>query len=238
MKKNYTAAKKIKMPNSSWSFSGNLYKSFDEHINRSIPLYKLTHDLGLQLSDFFLTKNSNFYDIGCSTGSFIFKLSKRHNQKNIKITGIEIEKQMVNFAKKLNSKNNAKILKNDILKVKLDKSDFITSFFTIQFIHPSLRQNIFDKIYKRLRWGGGFLFFEKVRAPDARFQDIITIIYNNFKLKNKFSSEEILIKTNSLKGVLEPFTSRENLLLCKRAGFKDVITVFKYLNFEGFLAIK
>ena len=29
------------------------------------------------------------------------------------------------------------------------------------------------KIYKSLNWGGGFIMFEKVRAPDARFQDLM-----------------------------------------------------------------
>ena len=40
----------------------------------------------------------------------------------------------------------------------------------------SKRQKLFDKIFDSLIWGGDFLFFEKVRAPDARFQDITTSI--------------------------------------------------------------
>ena len=48
--------------------------------------------------------------------------------------------------------------------------------------------------------------FEKIRANDARFQDIFSIIYNDFKLKNGYSPDEIINKTKSLKGVLEPFS--------------------------------
>ena len=47
-----------------------------------------------------------------------------------------------------------------------------------------------------------------------------------------------MAKSNSLKGVLEPFSTSGNLSLLKRAGFKDIMTVFKYGCFEGFLAIK
>ena len=50
--------------------------------------------------------------------------------------------------------------------------------------------------------------------------------------------KEILAKTRSLKGILEPFTTKENLNFLKRAGFKDYVSIQKYLCFEGFLAIK
>ena len=81
-------------------------------------------------------------------------------------------------------------------------------------------------------------FFEKVRASDARFQDMSNQIYIDIKIQNGFSSKEIIEKSRSLKGVMEPFTSAANVQLAKRAGFKDIITVFKYVSFEGFLAIK
>jgi tRNA (cmo5U34)-methyltransferase len=80
--------------------------------------------------------------------------------------------------------------------------------------------------------------FEKVRAPDARFQDMMVGMYNEFKLDQGFDYEEIVTKTRSLKGVLEPFSTQGNLDLFARAGFKDVTTVMKYICFEGFIAIK
>lgn len=80
--------------------------------------------------------------------------------------------------------------------------------------------------------------FEKVRYPDARFQDIMSQIYIDFKLDQGFSERDIVNKSKSLKGIMEPFSSNGNIQLLKRAGFKDIVTVFKYLNFEGFLSIK
>ena len=52
------------------------------------------------------------------------------------------------------------------------------------------------------------------------------------------TTEEIINKSNSLKGVLEPYSTNENYLFLKRAGFKDFMTIFKCITFEGFLAIK
>ena len=89
-----------------------------------------------------------------------------------------------------------------------------------------------------MNWGGAFFLIEKVRGPDARFQDMLNQLYIDYKLKEGYSPDEILNKSKSLKGILEPFSTKGNLELLKRAGFKDITTIFKYAFFEGFLAIK
>jgi len=63
-------------------------------------------------------------------------------------------------------------------------------------------------------------------------------VYAEYKYDNGYNPNEIFNKSKSLKGVMEPFSTKGNLDLLKRAGFKDCLTVFKYLCFEGFLAIK
>ena len=74
--------------------------------------------------------------------------------------------------------------------------------------------------------------FEKVRAPDARFQDYMTQIYTEFKLKNGYSEKNIISKSKSLKSVLEPFSTKGNYEMLERAGFKDIHSVQKYVCFE------
>ena len=97
---------------------------------------------------------------------------------------------------------------------------------------------VFDRIYSSLNWGGAFILFEKVRGPDARFQDILNSLYIDYKLDKGYSAQEIIGKARGLKGVLEPFSTQGNIDLLKRAGFLDIMTVMKYICFEGFLAIK
>ena len=58
-----------------WSFDG-IEESFDQHIIRSVPLYEDVSWLSVQLSDFFISDNSNYLDIGCSTGSLAQKISE------------------------------------------------------------------------------------------------------------------------------------------------------------------
>ena len=224
--------------NANWKFNGDTVKNFEEHINRSIPYYEDGHKLIGDLSDFFVKDDSTVYELGSSTGKLSYNLAKKHSHRDTKFKAIEIEDDMVNEAKSRYNLENLEFICDDIVTSELEKSDFIISYYTTQFIHPKFRQNLIDKVYNSLEWGGAFVMFEKVRANDARFQDITSTLYMEYKLKNGYNSEEIISKQRSLKGVLEPFSSEANKDMLKRAGFIDILTVFKYLNFEGILAIK
>ena len=127
---------------------------------------------------------------------------------------------------------------DDINLYPYETSDLITAYYTVQFVPPAIRQDLFNRVFQALNWGGAFILFEKVRACDARFQDIIQTLYTDYKLDQGYTPTEIINKTRSLKGILEPFSTQGNLDLLKRAGFVDILSVFKYLCFEGFLAIK
>ncbi len=226
--------------NSQWTFGKNIPKKFDFHIKQSVPMYEEMQILINNLSDFFLKKNSICYDIGSSTGTLLCQISRRHKSKKLKLYGIEREKNMISHAKKENKKNNSnvKFLEKDIKKFKLQKSDLILCCYTLQFIEPKYRQTVLNKIYKSLNWGGALIIFEKIRASDARFQDIFTQIYSDFKISNNFSEKEIINKSRSLKGVMEPFSEHGNIGLLKRAGFLDIIPIMQWTCFKGFLCIK
>ncbi len=229
----------IKTKNANWSFSGNVPNNFDNHVGKSVPMYKEGHDLVCRLSDFFLSDNSKCYEIGSSTGELTKKLSNHNINKKINFIGIDPIIEMIGVAnEKCKDVPNISFICDDILNIELEKSDLIISYYTIQFIKPRVRQLVFDKIYESLNWGGAFILFEKVRACDARFQDMMTALYTDYKLEQGYNEEQIISKTRSLKGVLEPFSTQGNLDLLKRAGFTDITSVFKYVSFEGFLAIK
>jgi len=225
--------------NASWTFSGDVAKHFDNHVNKSVPFYKEGHDLIAKLSDFYLDADSICYELGCSTGKLCKTLAERHINKAINIIGIDKEKGMIVEANnRCQNNSNVKIINSDLLEMEYNNCDMIISYYTVQFIAPKHRQQLFDQIYQALNWGGAFVLFEKVRASDARFQDVINSLYNDFKLDQGYTPNEIMAKSRSLKGVLEPFSSRGNLDLMVRAGFVDILTIFKYMCFEGFLAIK
>ena len=230
----------IETKRADWSFGGNVAENFISHVSRSVPGYEEGHNIVCRLSDFFCLKDSIAYEIGTSTGELLRKLAKYNEHKpDIRWIGVDTEEPMIQkAAEHCKGVSNIELHQDDVRLFPYEKSDFIVSYYVIQFIPPRDRQKLIDKIYETLNWGGAFVWFEKVRGPDARFQDIMVNMYHNFKLDNGYDAEEIMNKSNSLKGVMEPFSSDGNLGLLERAGFKDVMPIYRNMCFEGLVCIK
>ncbi|HAI96696.1 MAG: methyltransferase [Cycloclasticus sp.] len=225
-----------------WKFSGEASANFDAHVSKSVPLYTEGHQLICDLSDFFIKPDSTIYEVGCSTGSLTLKLAQHNiNKPDAQFIGVDIESDMIEVANKKaldHDDLNIEFLCEDMINVDMKKADMIICYYTIQFVRPSVRQDLINKLYQNLNWGGSLLLFEKVRGSDARFQDVLTALYTDYKLRTGYTPDDIITKSRSLKGVLEPFSSLANIEMLNRAGFSDINTIMKYLCFEGFLAIK
>ena len=231
----------IESASSGWSFADSgVAEHFPEHAERSIPGYRAGQELICELADFFVQRDGVQYELGCATGELLRVLAERSAGKpEARWIGIDNVPEMAAAAREhCAGLGTVEIRCEDIVAAELEPADFIVAHYVMQFVQPRMRQAVFDKVYASLNWGGGFVLFEKVRGPDARFQDMLTTLYNAFKRRNGFSAEEILNKTDALKSVLHPFSTQANLDLLRRAGFVDVVTVHKQLCFEGFLAIK
>jgi len=225
--------------NANWTFEGDVVNTFDDHVSKSVPFYHETHQLAAQISDFFIGNGSICYELGCSTGQLTSLIAERNKNKEFQIIGIDSVSEMIKAAElKCKNYQTTSFINDNMVNVEFEKSDLFLSFYSIQFVHPKLRQDLINRIYNSLNWGGAFLILEKVRAPDARFQDMMTAIYHDYKMDTGFSAEEVISKSQSLRGVLEPFSTQGNLDLFKRAGFQDIISVYKWVCWEAFLAIK
>ncbi len=230
----------IESSDSSWKFSGKVAEKFPEHVRRSVPYYEDGHNLIANLSNFYLKDNSVCYEIGTSHGELIEKVYKKNVAlKNTSYVGIDISKDMINKANQRVPNNNQIYFKaTDAVSSDYKDSDLFISNYSMQFIPLEQRYKMAGKIYNSLNKGGGFILFEKVLDDASIFQDIVSQLYVEFKIENGFSFGEIISKSKSLKGVLTPLTTSGNIDMLKQAGFKDITTIMKYLNFEGFLAVK
>lgn len=225
--------------NASWTFEGGVAKSFDLHVSKSVPLYHEGHKFIAYLSDFFVKDHTNVYDIGSSTGELFSVLINRVQRNGVSYIGIEPVADMVAEARAKHQGNpGVDFVHGDVTNVKFEPASLITSYYTLQFISLKDRQEVINRVFQTLLPGGAFVLFEKVRAPEAKLQDIMTQIYNEFKYDNGFDAQEIFHKSRSLKGVMEPLSSIENIQMLNEAGFTRVMSIAKYITFEGFLAIK
>jgi len=237
----------IKMGSADWAFSQVDEHKFDEHISNSVPGYEDCHQISLWTSDFFLNNDSVAIDLGSTTGTFPLKLAEYHKDRSkLMIKCIEIEQKFCQFLENKLSKESKQmshefqVINTDLASLDFgqEEIDLVTSFFTLQFIKPSQRSKILQRIYKSLNWGGALILFEKVRGSDARFQDILNYLLSHHKMQKGFSESEIFAKSMSLAGKMEPFSDYGNRQILENAGFKDIEVLYRNINFQGYLCIK
>jgi tRNA (cmo5U34)-methyltransferase len=225
--------------NTRWSFAGSTPQKFDEHVSKSVPLYAQGHELVSQCLEFFCRRGGLVIDVGCSTGTLLEKLAHKDCCKEATLIGFDIEADMVRVARhRCAHQENVTIRQGDMLSVDYTGAHVVIMYYAMQFLPPGDRQRAIDLAYNGLIEGGALLLFEKTLAPDSRTQDIIQQLYSEYKFSNGFGATEIYEKARSLRSVMAAQSSARTHDTLRDAGFSSVVTVQKYLFFEGILAIK
>lgn len=208
-------------------FSFNTIDNFDEHIQKSIPNYNVLIDCILSMSDYFITKDTIIYDLGCSTG----RLLKMINHNNLKIGYDESEL----MPKKHDEIEFKKIDLNNNFEIK--NSSLVYSIFTMQFLNRQSRQKYVNTVYNGLNKGGALVICEKIYQEDGLLQEIMSFTHYDYKCKN-FSEEELIKKERDLRYIMKPNTLNELKQLLKESGFTKITQFWQSYNFVGLIAIK
>ncbi len=221
-----------------FEFDDSVASVFDDMLSRSVPHYKLALDLSVRFALDYATKNKIVYDLGCSTGTVLLELFR--SNKDLKLIGIDSSEAMLKLAQ--NKSNafgaNLNLICGDILNEKFESCDVVISNYTLQFIRPLVRDDLVKKIFDALDVGGVFIFSEKVITEDKKLHNLFIQEYYDYKRKQGYSDFEIAQKREALENVLIPYSEDENKQMVLKAGFSKVETIFKWVNFATFIAIK
>lgn len=222
-----------------FEFDEEVASVFDDMLNRSVPFYKEMQRLTINFALNYLEEGSKVYDLGCSTASTLIELSK-HSPKKLELIGIDNSTAMLNRA---TNKCKAfgvdvKFINDDLHNVSYDDAKLIISNYTLQFIRPLQREKLVKKIYDNLQDEGVFIFCEKVISSNKTLDKQYIDEYYEFKKTQGYSEYEIAQKREALENVLIPYTEEENKKMIIDAGFSHCETLFKWVNFATFIAIK
>ncbi|HCV8281077.1 TPA: methyltransferase domain-containing protein [Staphylococcus aureus] len=221
-----------------WTFkSEQTTNEFNEHVEKSVPFYKEIHKIVKIIGGFFVEDDTNVYDIGSSTGNLLKGMSNIL-KRNANYIGIDNSIYMNQVAMNDADNDNIKILSEDVQDFKFTNASYITSILTLQFINIEDREKILKNVYQGLNKGGAFILVEKVNGEFVQSHEIMNQIYHDFKLENGLTYEEVIKKSQSIRGVLKPLTLEQNKRMLEEAGFKDINTWFKWNNFVGIIAVK
>lgn len=222
-----------------FEFDEKVVRVFDDMVTRSVPYYLQNQELIFNILSAILPKNAKVLDLGCSTANTLLVLSKRDD---LELFGLDNSEEMLKRAKikaddlgvKINFYNQNI---EDILSLN-ESFDAIICSYTLHFIRPLLRQDLLDKIYKKLNKNGVFILCEKLLYDNKVLQKNIIDIYENYKENQGYSRYEIAQKRAALENVLIPFTYDENVNILKNANFKQIDCFFRWANFCSFIAFK
>lgn len=222
-----------------FEFDEEVASVFDDMLDRSVPYYKQSLELTINFALKYLEDGDKVFDLGCSTASTLISLAQ-HTKKNLELVGIDNSEAMLQRAKRKTNAYGLDIdfIYDDIFNVNLDGAKVVISNYTLQFIRPLQREKLIQKIYDSLDDGGIFIFSEKVISTNSTLNKHCIDEYYEFKKTQGYSEFEISQKREALENVLIPYSENENKKMILDAGFSHCETLFKWVNFETFIAIK
>lgn len=223
-----------------WEFDDEVADSFDSHVKKSIPFYDELQRMVCEISEYFVKKGSVVYDLGSSTGETIARLAQVHKNKDgVQLIGYELNDDMIQQANEKVHSEKVRFINKDIKDANFSPApDFVTSLMTFHFLTLNNRRTVLNRIYESMNEGGALLMVEKIHADNSKFEDMWLELYWDFKKRMDLTSDQILQKAGSIRGVLDPLTIEENLDLLHQAGFEKAETFFQWYNWVGFLATK
>ena len=159
-------------------FDANVVKVFDDMVRRSVPGYdSMIQMIGL-IARMYGQENTNYYDLGSSTGAISLSIALNNKHKNNQFFAIDNSEDMINQCKKnLNNKvNNLQAICADINQINIQNASIVVLNLTLQFIDVELRSNLIKKIYEGLNPGGVLIISEKIHFENKQIQNQITKI--------------------------------------------------------------
>ena len=181
----------------------------------------------ISISDYFITKDTTIYDLGCSTGKLL-SMIKSNNKK----IGYDDAKLMPT------STEDIEYVKKDLnYKFEIKNSSLVYSIFTMQFLRRDKREEYCETIYNGLNKGGAFFLCEKIYQESGLLQEMLSFAHYDYKCTH-FSEEEIMHKERDLRYIMKPNTLQQNISLLNTAGFKNITQFWQSYNFIGLIAIK
>ena len=221
-------------------FDQDVVKVFDDMVRRSVPGYdSMIQMIGL-IARMYGQDNTNYYDLGSSTGAITLSIALNNKSKNNQFFAIDNSKEMVEQCEKNlhNKVDNLQAICDDINQVKINSASIVVLNLTLQFIDVNLRSNLIKKIYDGLEPGGILIISEKIHFDDAVTQNQITKLHMDFKKENGYSELEIANKRQAIENVLITETKEQHLNRLHECGFVETSCFFQCLNFVSFLSVK
>lgn len=228
--------------NGAFRFDHKVAEVFDDMLDRSIPCYRQVMELTALILGKFLRPGDTVYDLGCSTGTAILTLAQRLESMELQFVGIDNSAAMIAKAilkaSMYTGNEKMQFREEEISRSEFHQAGGVILNYTLQFIPPSFRAGLLQRIFKQLRPGGILILSEKTTSDNQLLNQHFIELYHDFKRSRGYSDIEITRKKEALEHVLTPFSSLQNQTMLQEAGFSSVSPFFQWFNFVSYVAVK
>ena len=193
-----------------WTFDERVAEVFPDMIQRSVPGYSNIISMIGMLAERFVQPGTQVYDLGCSLGA----------------------------ATLYKAPTPVDVIEGDIRDIAIENASMVVLNFTLQFLEPSERQALLDKIYQGLNPGGALVLSEKFSFEDAKVGELLFNMHHDFKRANGYSELEISQKRSMLENVMLTDSVETHKARLHQAGFEHSELWFQCFNFGSLVALK
>ncbi len=225
-----------------FNFDAQVADVFPDMIERSVPGYRAIITMIETLTEHYAQPGSTLYDLGCSLGAATLSMRRGIATDGCTIVAVDSSEAMIERCRKNLSLEHyptpIEMVCADIRHVEITDASVVILNFTLQFIPPTERRQLLEKIHNGMRPGGVLILSEKVFFADKHLNTLLADIHHDFKRAHGYSDLEVSQKRSALENVLVPETipdHRERLL---QSGFSSCDVWFQCFNFMSMLAIK
>jgi len=224
-------------------FDDQVARVFEDMINRSVPGYSTIIFMIGVLAERYYQGESNIYDLGCSLGGASCSILEHVKASNYNIIAIDNSQAMIERLEHKKARfgkrgNQIECRFENIQDSEINNASVVILNFTLQFIPPTDRKALIEKIYAGMNPGGILIVSEKIMFADEHLNELLINSYHQFKEGMGYSRLEISQKRTALENVLIPETLDEHKERMRGSGFCSFEVWFQCFNFASMIAVK
>lgn len=191
----------------------NLYernKNIEDFFDMKIDTYDLVHEKFMNTKSLIalsLDKDSkNILDLGVGTGLELIPIFKRF--KNIKVTGIDISKKMLEKLKTREFKDKLNIICSDFFETDFGFNyDAVISTSALHHFLKEDKLKLYQKVYNALKLNGKFINADKIALSSEEEEKFLNEYYENKDNKPHIDT---------------PLSISNEIAILEKVGFKDI----------------
>lgn len=191
----------------------NLYernKNIKEFFNQKIDTYDLVHEKFMAtkslIANYLPRDSKHILDLGVGTGLELIPIFEKFN--NLKVTGIDISKNMLEKLKTREFYNKVDIIYGDFFEVSFGSNyDVVISTSALHHFFQDDKVKLYQKIYDSLKYKGKFINADKIALSKDDESNSLKDYYDNKDNKPHIDT---------------PLTIEHELEILKKVGFKEI----------------